>query len=210
MRLIVCLFAMLVAGTGAQAQGWQEYTYPTYSFGVAFPTEPKVETTTYPAPDARTAQAHVFSVTLNDAVFKMTVAELPGMEESAVIDHAIKTLTQGGDIKLDIPARVARVYGRQVSIAGADGTRSSVAIFYHLGRLYQIEGKAISGNEAGSYAIRFQQSLIFTGGETNRPDIVREAQRNCRNAAGANASGATAAEGEPTAQADERCRRRAR
>jgi hypothetical protein len=208
MRLIICLFAMLVAGTAAEAQGWQEYTYPTYSFGVAFPAEPKVETTTYAAPDGRIAEAHVFSVNQNDAVFKMTVVELPGMEENAVIDHAIKTLGQGGDIKLDIPARVARVYGRQLSIVGADGTRSSDAVFYLNGRLYQIEGKAISGNEAPSYAIRFQQSLIFTGGETNRPDIVREVRRNCRNAADANASGAAAAQGEQTAQVDERCRRR--
>jgi hypothetical protein len=208
MRLIVCVCAMLIAGSVARAQGWQEHTYPAYSFGVSFPTEPKVETTTYPAPDGRTAPAHVFSVTENDAVFKMTVVELPGMEENAVLDHAIKTLAQGAEIKLDIPARVARVYGRQLSIISADGTRSSDAIFYHLGRLYQIEGKAISGNEAPSYAIRFQQSLIFTGGETNRPDIAREARGNCRNAAGANASGAAAAGGEQTAQADERCRRR--
>jgi hypothetical protein len=208
MRLIVCLFAVLVAGTAAQAQGWQEYAYPTYAFGVAFPAEPKVETTTYPAPDGRTAHAHVYSVTQNDAVFKMTVVDLPGMEENAVIDHAVKTLAQGGEIKLDIPARVARVFGRQLSIVGADGARSSDASFYHLGRLYQIEGKAISGNEASSYAIRFQQSLIFTGGETNRPDIVREAPRNCRNAADANASGAAAAQAEQTAQVDERCRRR--
>src|SRR5580704_3506311 len=174
MRLIIGLFAVLVAGSAAQAQSWREYAYPTYAFGVAFPAEPKVETTTYPAPDGRTAQAHVYSVTQNDAVFKMTVVELPGMEEKAVIDHAIKSLAQGGEIRLDIPARVARVYGRQLSIVGADGARSSDAIFYHLGRLYQIEGKALSGNEAPSYAIRFQQSLIFTGGETNRPDIVRE------------------------------------
>jgi hypothetical protein len=220
MRPIVCLSAMrvagmrvavmlvagvLVAGSVAQAQGWQEYTYPTYSFGVAFPTEPKVETTTYAAPDGRTVPAHVFSVAQSDAVFKMTVVELPGMEESAVIDHAIKTLAQGAEIKLDIPARVARVFGRQLSIVGADGQRSSDAIFYHLGRLYQIEGKAISGNEAPSYAIRFQQSLIFTGGETNRPDIVREVRRNCRNAPDASEAG-----GEQTAQVDERCRRRAR
>jgi hypothetical protein len=210
MRLFVCIFAMLVAATAARAQGWHEYAYPTYAFGVAFPAEPKVETTTYPAPDGREAPAHVFSVTQNDAVFKMTVVELPGMEENAVIDHAIKTLAQGGEIKLDIPARVARVYGRQLSIAGADGTRMSAAMFYHLGRLYQIEGKAISGNESGSYAIRFQQSLVFTGGETNRPDIVREARRNCRNAADASASSATSAEREQTAQVDERCRRGAR
>jgi hypothetical protein len=90
MRLIVCLFAMLVAGTAAQAQSWQEYTYPTYSFGVAFPAEPKVETTTYAAPDGRTAEAHVFSVAKKDAVFTMTVVELPGMEENAVIDHAVR------------------------------------------------------------------------------------------------------------------------
>jgi hypothetical protein len=210
MRLIIGLFAVLIASAAAQAQGWQEYAYPTYAFGVAFPAEPKVETTTYPAPDGRTAQAHVYSVTQNDAVFKMTVVELPGMEEKAVIDHAIKSLARGGEIRLDIPARVARVYGRQLSIVGADGARSSDAIFYHLGRLYQIEGKALSGNEAPSYAIRFQQSLIFTGGETNRPDIVREVRRNCRNAADGNTPGAAAAGGEQTAQVDERCRRRTR
>jgi hypothetical protein len=209
MRLIVCLLAMLVAGTAARAQSWQEYAYPTYSFGAAFPAEPKVEMATYPAPDGRIAQAHAFSVTQSDAVFKMTVVELPGMEENAVIDHAIKTLAQGGEIKLDIPARVARVYGRQLSIVGADGARSSIAVFYLMGRLYQIEGKAISGNEAGSYAIRFQHSLIFTGGETNRPDIVPEARRNCRNAADTNASDVAAADGAQP-QVDERCRRRAR
>jgi hypothetical protein len=210
MRLIIGVCAMLVTVAAARAQSWQEYAYPAYSFGVAFPAAPKVETTTYPAPDGRAAQAHVFSVTQDDAVFKMTVAELPGMQESAVIDRAVKTLAQGGEIKLDIPARVARVYGRQLSIAGADGTRSSVAIFYHQGRLYQIEGKAISGSDAPSYAIRFQQSLIFTGGETNRPDIVREVRRNCRNAADGNTPGAAAAGGEQTAQVDERCRRRTR
>jgi hypothetical protein len=209
MRLIVCLLAILVAGTAARAQSWQEYAYPTYSFGVAFPAEPKVETTTYPMPDGRAAEAHVYSVTQNDAVFKMTVVELPGMEENAVIDHAIKTLAQGSEIKLDISARVARVYGRQLSIVGADGARSSVAVFYLMGRLYQIEGKALLGNEAAAYAIRFQQSLIFTGGETNRPDIVREARRNCRNAADSSTLGIAAADGGQP-QIHDRCRRRAR
>jgi hypothetical protein len=209
MRLIIFLFAMLVAGTAAEAQSWQEYAYPTYSFSVAFPSEPKVETTSYAAPGGRIAAAHVFSVTQNDAVFEMTVVELPGMEENAVIEYAIKTHAQGGDIKLDIPARVARVYGRQLSIVGVDGARSSVAVFYLNGRLYQIEGKAVSGNEAASYAIRFQQSLVFTGGETNRPDIVREARRNCRNAADSNTPGVAVADGGQQ-QIDERCRRRAR
>jgi hypothetical protein len=180
MRLIFFLLAMLVvAGVPAQAQSWKEYAYPAYSFSVSFPADPKVEASTYQAPDGRSVPAQVFSVTQDGAAFKMTVVDLLGMEESAVIDHAVKTLSQGGEIKLDIPARVSRVYGRQLSLVGADGTRSSDAVFYLNGRLYQIEGKAIAGQDAASYAIRFQQSLVFTGGESNRPDVVREARRNC-------------------------------
>jgi hypothetical protein len=183
MRLTVFLLAMFVASVPAQAQSWKEYAYPTYSFSISFPADPKVEASTYQAPDGRPVAAQVFSVTQDDAAFKMTVVDLPGMEESAVVDHAVKTLSQGGEIKLDIPARVSRVYGRQLSIVGADGARSSVGVFYLKGRLYQIEGKAIAGQDAASYAIRFQQSLVFTGGESNRPDVVREARRNCRAAA---------------------------
>jgi hypothetical protein len=134
------------------------------------------------------------------------------MEESAVIDHAIKTLSQGGEIKVNIPARINRVYGRQLSIVGADGSHSSVAVFYHKARLYQIEGKAAgndaAGNDAASYAIRFQQSLVFTGGDTNRPDAVREARRNCP-PENAGAPGAAASD-DRQLRAEGRCRRGAR
>jgi hypothetical protein len=132
------------------------------------------------------------------------------MDETAVIDHAIKTLSQGGEIKVDIPARVSRVYGRQLSIAGSDGSRSSVAIFYFKGRLYQIEGIALpDAKDAGSYVIRFQQSLVFTGGETNRSgDVEREPRRACRGGP-EGAPGAVASNvGRP--RAEERCRRGAR
>jgi len=183
MRITVLLLAMFVASLPASAQSWKEYAYPGYSFSVSFPAEPQIKTSSYQAPDGRAVEAQVFSVTQDDAAFNVTIVDLPGMEESAVIDRAIKTLSQEGDIKVDLPARINRVYGRQLSIVGADGARSSVAVFYHKGRLYQIEGKAISGKDAASYAIRFQQSLVFTGGETNRPDLVREARRNCRGAA---------------------------
>jgi len=184
MRLIAfTLAAFFVAGPAA-AQNWQEYSYPDYSFRVAFPANPQIEITTYPIADNRSVEAHVYSVRQNNIVFKVTVAELAntGLNESAVIDHAIKTLSQGGEIKIDIPARVSRVYGRQLSIAGSDGSRSSVAVFYFKGRLYQIEGIALpDAKDAGSYVIRFQQSLVFTGGETNRSgDVDREPRRACR------------------------------
>jgi hypothetical protein len=176
MRPVAFTFALLAAGTlaasgPAAAQSWKEYSYPEQVFTVSFPAEPKVETTTYQAPDGHTVPAQVYSATQGNGEFKMTVADLSGtgLEESAVIDHALKTLSQGGDIKVNIPARVSRVFGRQLSILGQDGSRSSVALFYYEGRLYQIDGKSLPPGNATADAIRFQQSLIFTDNGTNGP-----------------------------------------
>ena len=165
MRLIAFILAVFAAGGPAAAQNWKEYAYPGYSFTVAFPADPNIETTTYQAADGRPAPGRVYSVTADNSVFEMTVVDLSNaaLEESAVIDHAIKTLSQGGEIKVDIAHRISRTYGRQLSIVGPDGSHSSVAVFYYKQRLYQIEGKALpTGKDATADAIRFQQSLVFT------------------------------------------------
>jgi hypothetical protein len=161
-RLIVFALGAFLAASPAAAQSWKEYSYPDYAFTIAFPAEPRVETTIYQTPDGRPVPARVYSASQGNGVFKMTVVDLSNaaLEESAVIDHAVKTLSQGGEIKLDIPHRISRVFGRQLSIQAADGSRASVAVFYHDQRLYQIEGKA-AGNRTAD-AIRFQQSLVFT------------------------------------------------
>ena len=174
MRLIAFALAAFIASTPAYAQSWQEYTYPTYSFAVSFPQEPKVESTTYQAADGSTVEARVYSVSQESGVLKMTVADLSDgkMEESEVIDHAIKTLSQGGEIKVDIPHRISAVYGRQLSITGADGSHNSIAVFYYKRRLYQIEGKAMTSSGTAD-AIRFQQSLIFTNDVSNRTPAGR-------------------------------------
>jgi hypothetical protein len=163
MRLYALVLAAFVASPAA-AQSWQEYSYPDYAFTVSFPAAPKVETTTYQTADGRSVSARVYSAAKDNGVFKITVADLShaALEESAVIDHAIKTLSQGGQVKLDIPHRISRVFGRQLSIQAADGSRSSVAVFYHDQRLYQIEGKSLTAGNSTSDAIRFQQSLVFT------------------------------------------------
>jgi hypothetical protein len=164
MRLIAYILATFVACSPAAAQSWMEYNYPDFAFTVSFPAEPRIETTIYQAADGRPVPARVYSATLDKGVFKMTVADLTAaaLEESAVIDHAIKTLSRGGEIKLDIPHRISRVFGRQLSIQAPDGSRSSVAVFYHKQRLYQIEGKALAAGNSTADAIRFQQSLVFT------------------------------------------------
>ena len=169
--LVAGIFAVFFAGSLAAAQSWKEYAYPEDAFSVAFPADPNVETTTYQAADGRPVEARIYSVSQDGSVFRMMVADLPdpAMQENAVLDHAVKMLSQGGEIKVDIPHRVSRVYGRQLSIAAPDGSRSSVAVFYHKRRLYQIEGTALpTGNNATSDAIRFQQSLAFTDDSTNR------------------------------------------
>jgi hypothetical protein len=165
------ILASLCAAASAAAQSWQEYAYPEDFFSVAFPAAPRVETVTYPAADGRGVEARVYSVSLEGGIFRMTVADLPdpALQENAVLDHAVRTLAHGRAIKVDIPHRISRVYGRQLSLTAPDGSYSSVAVFFHKRRLYQIEGTALAGAaSASSDAIRFQQSLAFTDDSTNR------------------------------------------
>src|SRR5947208_348792 len=112
---IIAFMVALVASAPAAAQSWQEYSYPDFSFAVAFPAEPKIETTSYRAPDGRAVDARVYSVVQANAVFKMTVADVAAdMDDNAVIDHAVKALSPAGEVKVDIPHRIYRVYGRQL------------------------------------------------------------------------------------------------
>jgi hypothetical protein len=171
MLRIAFLIAALVASSPAVAQSWKEYDYPQYAFAVSFPADPTVENKSYQTAEGASADSRVYSVTTNTAVFTMTVVDLSGVqtEEKAVIDHAIRTLSQAGEIKLDIPHRISQVYGRQLSIAGRDGSHASIALFYHQKRLYQIQGLALpSAEDATAEAIRFQQSLVFTRNAANR------------------------------------------
>jgi hypothetical protein len=162
MRLLALILALFTIAGPAAAQGWKEYAYPDYAFTVAFPAVPRIETATFEAADGRPVAAQVYSVTQDNSVFKLTIAKLdPAMEERAVIDHAVKALAKTGEIKVNIEHRINWNYGRQLSVAGADGSYSLVALFYYKQRLYQIEGKVPSSNSTGD-AVRFQQSLTFT------------------------------------------------
>src|SRR5262249_11843141 len=114
-------------------------------------------------------------------------AELAGtnLEESAIIDHAIQTLSQGATVRLNIPARIYQVYGRQLTVEGADSSRSMVQLFDYKDRLYQIEAKAPppGQNVSAPYSdvVRFHQSLSFTDGGSNRSDDeVRAIHEVCR------------------------------
>jgi hypothetical protein len=173
MRLIAVMLALCVVAGAAAAQTWKEHPFPDQGFSVAFPTEPKIETTTYQMLDGRSVPARVYSVTQPDAVFRMTIADVPNPTNTdhAVIDQAVKALARGSQIKLDMQARVRAVYGRQVTLAAPDGSYSFVALFYYKNKLYQLEGKALatSGGDGRAEAMRFQQSLDFIDAGVRRP-----------------------------------------
>jgi hypothetical protein len=163
MRLIAFILALLVAGPAAAE--WKEYEFPDYSFSVHFPNDPKIESTTIRAPDGRAFEARVYSAAEETGIFKMIIAEVPdgGTDQTALVNHAVDTMIDGGTIKFDISHRIRSVYGRQLGVAGANGGYSYLAVFYHKNRLYQIEGKAfVAGGQAELDAMRFQQSLDLT------------------------------------------------
>ena len=144
MRLIPFVLAAFVASTPTLAQGWEEYAYPDYAFAVAFPSNPQVENTTFQVAPGRSVPAQVYSVRqnkVNKVVLKATVANLANtnLEESAVIDQAIKIMSEGGTVNANVPARIYRVYGRHLTAEWADGSHLMAQLFAYQGRLYLIE-----------------------------------------------------------------------
>ena len=131
MRPIFFILAAFAFSAPAVAQSWEEYTYPEYAISVAFPASPKIETTTYQIADGRSVPAHVYSVRQDKSEFKLTVADLAntGLDEKTVVDHAVTAVSQGAKVKLNVPARIYRVYGRQLTVEGADGGRSMIQLF---------------------------------------------------------------------------------
>ena len=181
MRLIAFILAAFVISGPAAAQEWHEYSYSEYAFAIMLPAAPKVETTTYEVAVGRSSPARIYSVRQDKSEFKMIVADLAntGLTENAVIDHAVKTVSAGGEVKVNYPHRIYGVYGRQLSILGKDGSRSTVAMFDINARLYQIEAKVASGGNDFDL-IRFQQSLVFERGVSNRSEAqVRAIREAC-------------------------------
>jgi hypothetical protein len=166
------LAGLLLSGTAfAESKGWRDYNYPLDNFGISFPAEPKITKGTYPTADGTSVEARVYSLEEKDAALKVTVADFSGIktDEKTVLEHAMKTLIGDGAVKLNITHRVNAVYGRQLSVAGRDGSHSTIALFYYRKHLYQIEGIAYPAVDDMTFeAIRFQQSVRFTNNATNR------------------------------------------
>jgi hypothetical protein len=168
MRLIACVLAALVV-SGPAAAEWKELNSVAEGFGVVFPVDPDLEEVAmFEVVAGKMVPARVYSAHYDNSLFKMTVVDGrdAGLQEAPVIEQAIKRLTQGGELKINIPHRIYRIYGRQLSISRPDGI-TTAAVFFANDRLYQIESTKLAGG-SNSDPIRFQQSLTFDRNVANR------------------------------------------
>jgi hypothetical protein len=157
------LVALLVMSSPAEAQAWREYRYS--GFAISFPIEPTIESGTYATAEGTTVDARIYSAQQDGTLYKVTVADLSRVRrrEADFVSTAIGLLTENGDIVVDLPHRVNGILGRQLSIAGHDGSRTAVAVFYRNRRLYLVEGTILPTHDdpMSSNGMRFQQSLRF-------------------------------------------------
>lgn len=165
MRLIAFIVAIFAASAPASAQTWREYEYPDEGFTADFPAEPKVENTSYKAPGGHLVEARVHSVVQEGGEFKVTVADMSHTEtsEGNVMAYAVFMLSRKGELRFNFPHSTRRIIGRQASIDGVDGSQTYASVFFHNGRLYQIEGTVPAGGSTAD-AFQFQQSFDFTDG----------------------------------------------
>jgi len=109
----------------------------------------------------------LYAVQQETGLFRVAVIDFAnsGIDGTAAVDQAVSALHEKGDVKLDIPARVQRNFGRYINIAGSDGSHTIAAVFFGNNRLYEIEGTVPASNPdaLSGEMIRFQQSLRFMG-----------------------------------------------
>jgi hypothetical protein len=199
MRFTAFVLAALVV-SGPVAAEWKEYPSVSEGFGVVFPADPEVDDVAmYEIAPGKMVPAHIYSVRYDNSLFKMTVADArdAGLQEAPVIEQAIKRLTQGGEVKINFPHRIYRIYGRQFSVARPDGSLTTAAVFFANDRLYQIESTKFPGG-SDTDAIRFHQSLTFDRNVANRS--AQEMQAIRETCVGINAN--------PAGLDDPRCPRR--
>jgi hypothetical protein len=184
MRPIVLLvLALTLLCSPAQAQSWREYRFS--GFAVQFPVAPKIETGTYATNEGTTVNIRIYSARQENALYKVTVADLSELnvdQAQAVSDAMVGQLAAGREVVVDVPHRVNRVLGRQLSIVGDDGRRTAVALFFRDRRLYLVEGTTLptNGDSMSPDGMRFQQSLRFIFNSA-RGDFLCEFRRPPRN-----------------------------
>ena len=148
----------------ALAHAWTEYAYRDTGVAISFPAPPSEGQSAYPAGE-RPVPATVYSLQLGAEEFSLAVADFAGRprEQARAVRDALAMLTDGGEVKENLPACVDGRSGRSLTLAGKDGSRARVSVFSMGKQIYFLEARIPPGAGDPAEAVRFQQSLRFTG-----------------------------------------------
>ena len=172
MRGIVCgLTLSLAASSAALAQSpapaWREYLLAEKSVGVQFPGDPMAITATFPAAGDAAAPTTIYSLRQGALTLTLIVTDLSKGGSTDLAERlALRDIRAGGEVKQDVDQCVSGQDGRELAIVGKDGGLLKDSVFAVGGKLYQLEAKLAPGadDDAAGAAVRFQQSMRFSGG----------------------------------------------
>lgn len=166
-RTIAILLAALLMPVAAVAQDWKVYPYPDAGFAVQFPEPPVVEKSAFRTPDGVSLPMTRYAARQDQISYTMKVVDYSKVNTDATsaIAETEKSFGASGKVTVAIDARINREFGRELSVNGADGSRSAVAIFFVDKHLFILEGESLPPNAIARSgdAIRFQESLQFIG-----------------------------------------------
>jgi hypothetical protein len=161
------LTAAWLLPTAAFAQDWQAYRYPDAGFAIQLPVPPMVEKGTFTTPAGVSLPMTSYVARQDGIIYTLKVVDFSSVnpDGTKTIADTEKSFGTSGKVTVAIDARVNREFGRELSVTGADGSRSAVAIFFANRRLYILDGQSLPPNAIArsGNAIRFQESLQFIG-----------------------------------------------
>ena len=177
----------------AQEQEWVEYASQADFFTINFPTQPKIENTTFTTEYRLNLPGKIYSASEGPSKFSVTVIDYTdaarvstenskaclatGKYPDICSDHGRLDLRGAIDfatwtyLKKDVKVTFFAYYnsdlveGRQMQLTNPDGSRTFLAIHMHENRLYIIDGTVPKG--APQPAL-FQQSMGFIDKEGKR------------------------------------------
>lgn len=168
MKLMVAiLMAAWLTSAAAATEEWKTYPYPEAGFAIQFPFPPTVAKSTFKTAAGLSLPMTRYSVRQDHIVYTLSIVDFSSTSADAMttIADTEKSFGAAGKVTVAIDARVNRSYGRELSVLGSEGSRSTVAIFFVNKHLFTLVGESLPPNaiqESGN-AIRFQESLQFTG-----------------------------------------------
>jgi hypothetical protein len=164
---VAFLLALSLTPLAAVAQEWKAYSYPEAGFAVQFPAPPVVEKSTFRTAAGASLPLTRYVARQDRIVYTMSVVDFSSAnaDGTSTIAEAEKSFGASGKVTVAIDARINRSFGRELSVTGADGSRSAVGIFFVNKHLFTLVGQSLPPDAIARSgdAIRFQQSLQFIG-----------------------------------------------